>query len=195
MIPKVIHYYWFSGEPYPEKIKKCLDSWREHLPDYEIRLWDASSFDININAWTKEAYAQKQYAFVADYFHFWALYYYGGIYLDADVEVVGTFEALLSKHSFFGFEYGQTPEAAVIGAEKGTRWLYDCMQFYADKHFLMPEGKTCTTVLPRHMLNIFRSKYKIDLFDDGRIQEFKDLQLTVYPYYVFSPKKYLSLYG
>ena len=113
----------------------------------------------------------------------------------ADVEVVGTFEALLSKHSFFGFEYGQTPEAAVIGAEKGTRWLYDCMQFYADKHFLMPEGKTCTTVLPRHMLNIFRSKYKIDLFDDGRIQEFKDLQLTVYPYYVFSPKKYLSLYG
>ncbi len=36
-----------SGDPYPEKIKKCINSWKEKLPDYEIRLWDANSFDIN----------------------------------------------------------------------------------------------------------------------------------------------------
>lgn len=47
MIPKIIHFCWMSGDPYPEKIKKCINSWKEKLPDYEIRLWDANSFDIN----------------------------------------------------------------------------------------------------------------------------------------------------
>ena len=38
-IPKVIHLCWFSGDEYPDIIKKCIDSWRRVLPDFEIKIW------------------------------------------------------------------------------------------------------------------------------------------------------------
>lgn len=31
-----------SGDPYPEKIKKCINSWKEKLPDYEF-----SKYSVN----------------------------------------------------------------------------------------------------------------------------------------------------
>lgn len=36
MIPKVINYCWFGGNPKPELIEKCIASWRKNCPDYEI---------------------------------------------------------------------------------------------------------------------------------------------------------------
>ena len=39
MIPEKIHYCWFSSEPYPEKILRCLKSWKTILPDYEQIHW------------------------------------------------------------------------------------------------------------------------------------------------------------
>ena len=37
MIPKIIHYCWFGGNPLPELAKKCITSWKKFLPDYEIK--------------------------------------------------------------------------------------------------------------------------------------------------------------
>ena len=45
-IPKVIHYCWFGGKPLPQMAKKCIASWQKYMPDYEIRQWDESNFDI-----------------------------------------------------------------------------------------------------------------------------------------------------
>ena len=41
--------------------------------------------------YVQEAYSQKMYAFVADYCRFYALYKYGGFYLDTDVKVLKSF--------------------------------------------------------------------------------------------------------
>ena len=46
MIPKIIHYSWISGDPYPEKIQRCIDSWREKLPDYQFINWNRDTFDM-----------------------------------------------------------------------------------------------------------------------------------------------------
>ena len=48
MIPKIIHYCWLSGDTFPEDIKKCIQSWKEILPDYEFWLWDTNRFYIEI---------------------------------------------------------------------------------------------------------------------------------------------------
>lgn len=45
MIPKIIHFCWMSGEPYPDLIQECLDSWKEKLPNYRVIKWDCSNFD------------------------------------------------------------------------------------------------------------------------------------------------------
>ncbi|MFP3393795.1 glycosyltransferase, partial [Brevibacillus sp. SIMBA_076] len=87
-----------------EFIEKCIESWEKHLPDYEFVEWNEENFDINCNQFVKEAYEEKKWAFVSDYVRLWALYHYGGIYLDTDVEVLKGFDAFLGHDSFSGFE-------------------------------------------------------------------------------------------
>ena len=43
MIPKIIHYCWFGGEK-PQKVVKCIESWKKNLPDYEIKEWNQNFY-------------------------------------------------------------------------------------------------------------------------------------------------------
>lgn len=136
MIPKIIHYCWLSDDPYPPLINYCLKSWKKILSDYEIICWDRKRFNIASVPWVDEAYHMKKYAFSADYIRFHALYYYGGIYLDSDVEMLKTFNDLLYNKSFIGYEnVSGLLEPAIIGAEKELPWCKKMMDFYANKHF------------------------------------------------------------
>ena len=56
MIPKVIHYCWFGGNPLPESARQCIASWRKYMPGYEIKEWNESNFDVASIAYTREAY-------------------------------------------------------------------------------------------------------------------------------------------
>ena len=67
MIPKVIHYCWFGGNPLPYEVKKCIKSWEKMCPDYEIKQWNESNFDISDNTFARVAYENKAWAFVSDY--------------------------------------------------------------------------------------------------------------------------------
>ncbi len=140
MIPKIIHLCWLSGDAYPEKISKCIKSWKEFLPDYEIILWDTKRFDLNSSIWVRQAFEKKKYAFAADYIRFYALYHMGGIYLDSDVEVLRSFEEFLDLPYFIGAEKSQYPEAAIIGAEKGCDWVKICLDYYTDRSFIKEDG-------------------------------------------------------
>ncbi|WP_450513918.1 glycosyltransferase family 32 protein, partial [Streptomyces olivaceoviridis] len=88
MIPKVIHYCWFGGQPLPESALKCIESWRRFCPDYEIKQWSEKNYDVNKIQYTKEAYEKKRYAFVTDVARLDIIYSEGGIYLDTDVELI-----------------------------------------------------------------------------------------------------------
>ena len=35
-IPKMVHYCWFGGKEKPEDVKKCIESWKQFLPDYQL---------------------------------------------------------------------------------------------------------------------------------------------------------------
>lgn len=190
MIPKIIHICWLSGDLYPENIAKCIDSMKKNLPDYKINIWTKDNFDIESILWVKEAFESKKYAFAADYIRFWALYNFGGIYLDSDVEVLKTFDEMLKTKSFIGFEYLNIPEAAVVGAEKGCKWIKQCLDWYKDKHFINPDGSQNKQVVP-HLVNIVLTKNLGNkISDTGKIQYFDDI--TIYPYFYFSPKNYFT---
>ena len=104
MIPKIIHYCWFGGNPLPELAIKCIESWKKYLPDYEIKEWNESNFDINCCAYVREAYEAKKWAFVSDYARFWILYQHGGLYFDTDVELIKSIDDLIVKGAFMGCE-------------------------------------------------------------------------------------------
>ena len=74
MIPKIIHYCWFGGNPLPKSAEKCILSWKKFLPEYEIKEWNETNFDISIIPYTEKAYKLKKYAYVSDYARFDILY-------------------------------------------------------------------------------------------------------------------------
>ena len=71
MIPKIIHYCWFGGNPIPEEHKTYIESWKKFCPDYEIKEWNESNFDVNITIYSKQAYEAKKRAFVSDVARLW----------------------------------------------------------------------------------------------------------------------------
>ena len=99
---------------------KCIESWKRFCPDYQIKVWNEDVFDVASNLFTKEAYAEKKWAFVTDYVRLYALYTEGGIYRDTDVEMLKSFDDLLDIGGVVtSYQEGIIP-AAVMLAEKGN---------------------------------------------------------------------------
>lgn len=161
MIPKIFHLCWLSGDPYPKKIEFCINSWKKYNPDYEVMLWDTNRFDVNSNSWVRQAFEAKKYAFVADYIRLYAVYNYGGIYLDSDVEVIKSFDDVLGLPYFVGSETEETSlELAAFGAEKGTPWIKTAMEWYENRSFIKEDGTMETEVQPKVMSRVLGSRYQ-----------------------------------
>ena len=123
MIPKTIHYCWFGRGEKPKLVKKCIESWKKHLPDYALVEWNENNFDVSQNDFVRQAYAHRNFAFVSDYARAKALYEHGGIYFDTDVEVLQSFDAFLHHMFFVGFEEKNFVGTCVMGAQKGCALL------------------------------------------------------------------------
>lgn len=70
MIPKKIHYCWLGRGKMPKLLNKCIESWKKHLPDYEIKEWNEDNFNLDLYPYTREAYDNRKFAFVADVVRF-----------------------------------------------------------------------------------------------------------------------------
>ena len=142
MIPKVIHYIWLGQGALNNTSLMCVNSWRRHLSNYEIIRWDEKNLDLRMltegNLFLKKCYQNKLWAFMSDYLRLYILYHYGGIYMDADVEVVKNFEPLLSLQCFMGYEVGEDGVgdyigSGTIGAEKYNKTIKRLLDFYDDE--------------------------------------------------------------
>lgn len=103
-IDKVIHYCWFGKTEIPKHLQKCIDSWKRYCPDYEIIRWDESNYDITKNKYMKDAYDTGKWGFVPDFARLDIIYKYGGFYLDTDVELIKSLDALRGNDMYCGFE-------------------------------------------------------------------------------------------
>ena len=137
---QIIHYCWFGGKEKPEIVKRCINSWKKHLAEYEIIEWNENNFDINCNSYVREAYESGKFAFVSDYVRVHALYNFGGIYLDTDVEVFKSFNDILHHDSFWGFEQENYIATSTIGAAKGNKLIKMFLDSYKEKSFIKEDG-------------------------------------------------------
>lgn len=117
-----------------------IGSWHKYMPDYEFRLWNEETFDIHSVKWVKQAVEEKKYAFASDYIRLYALYNYGGIYLDTDVLVYKSFDDLLSLPYFIGQDFLGAIETGIIGAQPSTPWIKRVMDYYEDTDFINSDG-------------------------------------------------------
>ena len=158
MIPKIIHWCWLSSDSIPETLTKCMDSWKRVLPDYQFIHWNFERFPKGISTWVDEAFECKKYAFAADYIRVYALYKYGGIYLDMDVEVLKTFDGFLNRREFLCRENSASgyPEVAVLGVEPHCPWVKLWLDSYNNRHFVNADGSMNMKPLPRVLEDIIK---------------------------------------
>lgn len=158
MIPKTIHYCWFGHNPKPKLALKCMKSWKKYCPDYEIIEWNEDNFDISsCPLYVRQAYEAKKWAFVTDYVRLKIVYDEGGIYLDTDVELIKSLDALLEHDAYFGFEDGTNVNTGLgFGAVKGAPILHEMMQDYKDIPFIMEDGKMDVTPCPQRNTEVLK---------------------------------------
>lgn len=190
MIPKKIHYIWLGGKPLPPLAKKCLSSWRNFMPDYEIVRWDESNLDLDFCDYAREAYKAKKWAFASDYARFKILYEQGGIYLDTDVEVIRSLEPILDQGPYMGFEVdcseenkGTVASGLGLAANPGLGLYKDILDSYEHDHFLKDDGSYDLTTVVERVTGILRER---GLRDVPGIQEVAGVR--IYPSEYFCPK-------
>lgn len=196
MIPKIIHYCWLSNDPIPTQLNRYIQTWKDKLPDYEFKLWNFEIFDIDQSIWVKQAFQQKKYAFAADYIRLFALYNYGGIYLDMDVEVLKNFDDFLDLNTMICFENKNIErlEVAAFGVERGSKWINDCLKYYDHRPFIKLDGTFDTIPLPTIIGECIRKNGYIIKRVNSIIEAMgvNQNEIPVFSCEYFSPKSYLT---
>jgi hypothetical protein len=187
-IPKIIHYCWFGGKEKPPIVRKCLQSWKKHLSDYQFIEWNETNVDLQENMYAQEAYQAKKFAFVSDYVRVKALYEYGGIYLDTDAEVFKSFDDLLHNESFWGFEQENYIATSTMGAAPKNKLIREFFQLYKKKTFINNDGSM------NDLTNVAMVTKMLE--DYGLLRNGKHQMIQyggrVYPQTFFSPFDYIN---
>lgn len=184
---KIIHYCWFGKKPLPKLAKKCIKSWKKFLPDYEIKKWDETNFDVNITNFSKEAYNHKKWAFVADVARIYALKEYGGIYFDTDMLIIKKIDFLLNHDFFAGWESDDYVAGGVIGVKsKKNPIIIDIFNIYKD--LLFDQNNMFSFSIPKILTNILKQKYNLKS-SFNKTQELKN-NVWIYARDYFYPLSY-----
>lgn len=155
------------------------------MPDYEIVIWTEKEFNPQKSVpYVSEAYECGKFAFVSDYVRLYALYKFGGVYLDTDVEVIKSFDPVLCHNSFMCFESQDRLSTATIAASPASEWVLNLLNGYETRRFLCDGVMNLTTNVE------YISQYFIEqgLEQTGDFQVVDDV--AIYPSEYFSPKSW-----
>ena len=157
---KIIHYCWFGGKPLPKLAKKCIKSWKKFLPDFEIREWNETNFDINITKFSKQAYDAKKWAFVSDVARIYALKNYGGIYFDTDMIITKNIDEVLTHEVVAGWESEYNVAVGVLTAKsKNNELINKLWDFYCENDF--SEENVYSLSIPTILTNLLKREYNL----------------------------------
>lgn len=183
---KKLHYCWFGPNDKPEKVLKCIDSWKKYMPDWEIIEWNESNYDVNSSPFIKFHYEHKRYAKVSDYVRIQMVNKYGGLYLDTDVELLTDISSFCET-PFFALESEKTPPEGSIGTglgfycEPNNDILKEYLKSMEDNVFGFPN------ILIR---DIFLKYNNNEPFNNKEIQYCKGFK--IYPWKYFCPMDWMT---
>lgn len=178
-IPKIIHLCWFSNQPYPGLVLRCILSWCKFFPDYKILKWDSKKALATGIPFVKEAIEKRKWAFAADAIRQYAIYTYGGIYMDSDIIVKKRFTEYLCRDNVFFREYypdrlkfekqhpeltkeelvGSEIQAALFACKKGSVIIRDILSYYLTAHFIKEDGTLSISPIAPQIMAWHMEKY------------------------------------
>lgn len=185
MIPQIIHYCWFGNQPKNYLAKKCIRSFKKisEKDSFQIIEWNESNCNMEENEYIKQAYKEKLWAFISDYFRLKALYEYGGVYLDTDVEIKKAFdEKFFDSDLTLGYMYECAISTAIIISAPKHPYIKGLLQLYKDKKF---QKDIPNNVIFNHYTFKHYPQFKLN----GKTQEFAP-GCMIYPRYYFEVPTY-----
>lgn len=169
----------------PELALKCIASWHKYLPEYEYKLWNEDTFDINSVPYVKEAYEARKFAFITDYIRLWALNKFGGVYMDTDVEILRPLDEFMKLPAFTGYEASSSmaPVTGLMASAANGVWVKEQLAYYDDKHFRRADG---TLDLTPNTITISKIMTDNGFVIDGKYGVYKN-DMHVFPVDYFCP--------
>ncbi|MES2006892.1 MAG: capsular polysaccharide synthesis protein [Patescibacteria group bacterium] len=133
LIPKTIWTAWLSESgDMPPLIAKCIES--QKIEGYEHRLITLDDI-IVAHPYVAAAIAAKKWVKAVDFLRMQTLYEHGGIFLDADVEILPgkKFDELLDLEMFAAKENNGFIGVAVMGARPGHPFVKQWMEWVLER--------------------------------------------------------------
>lgn len=157
-----------------------MQSWKKYCPDYDIIQWNEHNTEILQLPYLKWCLQHKKYAFLSDYVRLFVIEAHGGIYFDTDVEIIRSFDPLLSWSAFFGFETDHMINTGVgFGAKAHHPLVRQMLAEYEDIMQKVPYQ-----VIGCPHLNT-RALLKYGLAADGQFQTLE--HAAIFPAEYFNP--------
>lgn len=87
--PKILHRVYFDDmPPYEDWFLHFLDTWKKEMPEYTIMQWNKTNLPNLNSPWCNKAFDDNAPVFLSEYYRWWVLKEYGGMYIDADCEIL-----------------------------------------------------------------------------------------------------------
>lgn len=176
MIPKKIHQIWLGGKPLPPRESEWQQGWIERHPDWEYKLW--TDQEISDHGWDQTFEVEKadSWSCKSDIYRFAILMQYGGVYLDTDMECIGSLDTLnLNKDFICAPQEGEPPDpkAIICGAflackpmSHAIRLMYHTIPYrqmtFGDKNASGKFGPWYVTDILHRKYSFSRSKWFTD---------------------------------
>lgn len=103
-IPKKIHQIWLGGN-FPTEYVKYANTWKQHNPEWEYKLWTEVDFDQVKIPNRKLFNSIMNVAQKSDFLRYHILNQYGGLYVDTDFECLKSFDDFAYLDFYTGIGY------------------------------------------------------------------------------------------
>ena len=147
----IVHAIWFGGNKMQTELLACIDSWKQYMPQAEIKIWNEHTYKSRSKFYTK-AIKNKQWAFASDYARFDLLNRFGGIYLDTDMMLLRSIIPLFERYQcFIGKENDLELSCGIISLPKNNQISKSVLELL--DHIDLEEYTTIPLILNRLYLN------------------------------------------
>ncbi len=129
LIPRVFHQIWVGPDPLPEEFARYQQTWLEHNPGWELKLWTDDNFPEPETLRRPEAAERLRAPWErGDIFRLEILLREGGVHVDTDFECLRPIEPLIEQAELFiGYWKPGRINGALMGSVPGHPLLAEAL--------------------------------------------------------------------
>ncbi len=121
LIPRIFHQIWVGPDPFPDEFLPYRQSWLDHHPGWELKVWNEETLPTADELRRPEAAERLRAPWErGDIFRLEILWRMGGVHIDTDFECLRSIEPLIESTDFFiGYRKPGKVNGALMGSVPG----------------------------------------------------------------------------